>query len=108
LPVWSILLSQKTERPETQRELAAAVGIQGATLTHHLNAMELNGLITRTRDPKNRRIHQVELTDQGQELFLQLVNAAIAQDARLRTGLADEETGQLGRLLDRLQQNVTG
>jgi MarR family transcriptional regulator for hemolysin len=108
LPVWLILLSLKSERPETQRELAAAVGIQGATLTHHLNAMELNGLITRTRDPKNRRIHQVELTEQGQALFLQLLTAAVAHDARLRAGLDDEEIAQLGHLLNRLHQNVTG
>src|ERR1700730_10648346 len=80
LPIWLILISLKTQELGNQRELAEAVGIQGATLTHHLNAMEADGLITRRRDPANRRIHQVRLTEQGETLFHRLATAAIAHD----------------------------
>ena len=62
LPVWLVLLSMKTRAVASQRELAEAVGVREATLTHHLNAMEAAGLITRRRDPANRRVHIVELT----------------------------------------------
>src|SRR5882757_4210737 len=62
LPVWLVLLSLRSGRPGTQRELAEAVGIQGATLTHHLSAMERDDLVVRHRDPANRRVQQVELT----------------------------------------------
>src|SRR5262245_34587872 len=62
-PVWLILISLKTRNTRNQRELAQAVGIQGATLTHHLNAMESGGLVTRQRDPGNRRIHLVSMTE---------------------------------------------
>src|ERR1700730_15578212 len=65
LPVWLILVSLKAKRHGMQRELAGAVGIEGPTLTHHLNRMEADGLVTRQRDPANRRIHRVELTDEG-------------------------------------------
>ena len=44
LPVWLVLLSLRTEQMGNQRELARAVGVEGATLTHHLNAMERDGL----------------------------------------------------------------
>ena len=37
LPVWLILLNLKIRTPGTQRELAEAVGVREATLTHHLN-----------------------------------------------------------------------
>jgi len=50
LPVWLILLSVKVQRHGAQREIAEAVGIEGPTLTHHLNRMENAGLLTRTRD----------------------------------------------------------
>jgi MarR family transcriptional regulator for hemolysin len=106
--MWQVLLLVKTQQWGNQSQMAEALGITGATLTHHLNAMELSGLITRTRDPKNRRIHQVELTEQGQALFFQLLTAARAHDARLRTGLAEEEIAQLGHLLNRLHRNITG
>ncbi|MEV0400864.1 MarR family winged helix-turn-helix transcriptional regulator [Actinoallomurus sp. NPDC050550] len=107
LPIWLILLTLKTQRPANQRELARAVGIQGATLTHHLNAMEADGLITRQRDPANRRIHQVALTERGEQLFRKLAAAAQSHDQRLRQGLQPEEIAALHRLLNRLQHNVT-
>ncbi|MEV7037669.1 MarR family winged helix-turn-helix transcriptional regulator [Amycolatopsis sp. NPDC051061] len=107
-PVWQILISLKTRPVANQRELADAVGIQGATLTHHLNGMESAGLVTRRRDPANRRVHLVTLTPEGEQLFLRLASAAIAHDERMRKGLSDTEITQLADLLHRLAGNVTG
>jgi len=107
LPVWLVLISLKGGQLASQRELADAVGIQGATLTHHLNAMESAGLVTRRRDPRNRRLHVVELTPDGNALFLRLRDAAMAFDERLRTGLSDHEVGQLEWLLTTLRDNVS-
>jgi MarR family transcriptional regulator for hemolysin len=106
VPVWLILISLETERLANQRRLAEAIGIQGATLTHHLNAMEADGLVTRRRDPTNRRVHVVELTQAGEALFERLRAAAIAFDRQLRSALTDEEITTLRRLLDRLRANV--
>jgi MarR family transcriptional regulator for hemolysin len=106
-PVWQILISLKTRPVANQRELADAVGIQGATLTHHLNGMEAAGLVTRRRDPDNRRVHLVTLTPEGEQLFLRLASAAIAHDERMRKGLSDAEIAQLADLLHRLAANVT-
>src|ERR671932_2471003 len=72
LPVWLVLVALKSRQSASQRQLADAVGIQGPTLTHHLNAMESAGLLTRRRDPENRRVHLVELTSAGEQLFVQL------------------------------------
>jgi MarR family transcriptional regulator for hemolysin len=106
LPSWLVLLNLKTRRVGNQRELAEAVGIQEATLTSHLNGMEANGLLTRRRDPANRRIHIVALTDQGEAAFLSLRETAVAFDRRLRAGITDAELTQLRGLLDRLSDNI--
>jgi MarR family transcriptional regulator for hemolysin len=106
LPVWLVLISLKSGTRASQRELAGAVGVQGATLTHHLNTMESAGLVTRRRDPANRRLHLVELTPAGDELFLRLRDAATAFDQRLRAGLTEAEVRQLGVLLTRLRDNA--
>ena len=108
LPVWLVLLSLRTEQMGNQRELARAVGVEGATLTHHLNAMERDGLLTRRRDPANRRVHIVELTPAGHQLFDRLREAAAAHDRNLRTGVSDDEVARLEQLLDRLHDNVVG
>ena len=108
LPVWLVLISLKSRTLASQRELAEAVGIQGATLSHHLDAMESAGLVTRRRDPANRRLHLVELTPAGEALFLRLRDAATAFDQRLRAGLSEGDVGQLEALLTRLRDNVSG
>lgn len=106
LPVWLILLTLQTRQLGNQRELAEAVGIRGATLTHHLNAMEAGGLVARRRDPANRRIQHVELTSSGEALFRQLAGAALAFDQRLRAGLDDRDLDVLDGLLGRLHANI--
>jgi MarR family transcriptional regulator, transcriptional regulator for hemolysin len=108
LPVWLVLLSLKTRALGSQSELAEAVGIRGATLSHHLDGMEAAGLVTRRRDPASRRTSLVEVTDAGTELFLRLREAAVAHDARLRDGLSDAEVARLAALLGRLATNVGG
>jgi MarR family transcriptional regulator, transcriptional regulator for hemolysin len=108
LPVWLILLNLRIRRPDNQRELADAVGVREATLTHHLNAMDARGLITRRRDTDNRRIHVVELTDEGLALFERLQEAAVAFDARLRQGLDDSDIDTIGTLLSHLASNAGG
>jgi MarR family transcriptional regulator, transcriptional regulator for hemolysin len=107
LPVWLVLLNLKIRKPANQRELAEAVGVREATLTHHLNTLDARGLITRTRDAANRRIQVVTLTAAGEETFLRLRDAAIAFDTRLRTGLTDTDLATLGALLTRLAANAT-
>jgi MarR family transcriptional regulator for hemolysin len=108
VPVWLVLISLKSQRLRNQRELAAAVGIREATLTHHLNSMDEQGLITRRRDPANRRVHLVEMTDAGEAAFYRLRDAAMDFDQRLRAGLSDEDINRLEDLLGRLETNVTG
>ena len=106
LPVWLILLNLKIHRPGNQRELAEAVGVREATLTHHLNAMDARGLVTRTRDAANRRIQVVTLTEAGEAAFLRLRATAMAFDTQLRSGLTDSDVARLGELLSQLATNA--
>src|ERR1700678_1046649 len=106
LPVWLVLLNLKIRRPGNQRELAEAVGVREATLTHHLNAMDARGLVTRTREAANRRVQVVALTEAGEAAFVRLRDTATAFDAKLRTGIADADLATLSTLLGHLAANV--
>jgi MarR family transcriptional regulator for hemolysin len=105
-PVWLILVSLKSGRATSQEELAGAVGVRGATLTQHLDAMESDGLVTRRRDPRNRRVHLVELTARGEAAFHRMRGAAASFDRRLTGGLTAGDLARLAELLDRLATNV--
>jgi MarR family transcriptional regulator, transcriptional regulator for hemolysin len=106
LPTWLVILSLKTRNLASQRELADAVGIREATLTHHLAAMESSGLISRRRDPANRRVQVVELTPDGEAAFVRLRAVAMAFDRQLRRGISDEEITEFEALLARFAANV--
>jgi MarR family transcriptional regulator for hemolysin len=82
--------------------------VREATLTHHLNAMEDDGLLARRRDPNNRRIHIIELSGAGNKLLLRLREAAVGFDSQLRQGLSEDELAQMACLLNRLADNVGG
>lgn len=105
-PMWQIMIACKQRGGWNQNELATSIGIRGATLTHHLNAMEGQGLITRRRDPDNRRVHIVELSADGEQLFGQLRQAAMSFDRRLRAGLDAADRDTFERVLDSLVDNV--
>ena len=107
LPQWLILVELKGRAHGNQRNIAEAVGVEGPTLTHHLNRMEAAGLVTRQRDPDNRRAHRVELTPAGDAMFLALRDTVVEFDARLRRDLTERDLAQVYRLLNRLSANVT-
>jgi MarR family transcriptional regulator for hemolysin len=104
--VWLILVALKRQRWRAQQEIAAAVGVEGPTLTHHLDRLEKAGLIERARDPRDRRAVRVELTPAGDELFHTLRKAAMAFDHRLRAGIADDDLETFRRVLGQLRENV--
>lgn len=105
LSTWLVLMTLARESGSMQREIAASIGIEGATLTHHLNRMETDGLVTRSRVPANRRMHQVELTDAGRAMFHSLLERVISFDSQLRSGLSAAEEATLRLLLARLRAN---
>jgi MarR family transcriptional regulator for hemolysin len=92
----------------TQARMAEAMGITGATLTHHLNALEARGLVRRWREESNRRVQRAELTDEGAALFHHLRRVAMRHDERLRSQLTDAETTQLAALLDKVEAGLAG
>lgn len=99
---WQVLLLVRSGQWGTQSHMAKAMGVTGATMTHHLNALEAQGLVRRWRDESNKRVQQVELTDAGIAIFDRLREAAMRHDKRLRSRLSERELDQLSKLLHKL------
>jgi MarR family transcriptional regulator for hemolysin len=68
--------------------------------------MEAAGLVTRRRDPANRRVHVLELTEDGEAVFERLAKAAIAFDRELRAGISDRDLATARSVFAQLRQNV--
>ena len=108
LSTWQVLVLIRSRTGGAQSQLADAMGVTGATMTHHLTALEAQGLVRRWRRPEDRRVQHAELTSAGDELFARLRTAAQGFDRQLRSALTEHELATLGELLDKLAGAVGG
>jgi MarR family transcriptional regulator, transcriptional regulator for hemolysin len=106
IPTWLVLNMLLHGNWSNQHSIAQALGIEGATLTRHLDALEQAGLVVRTRDATDRRSIRVEPTDAGRKLHGELLRAVIAFDKRLRAGFHVGELEQLRGFLLRIEENL--
>jgi DNA-binding MarR family transcriptional regulator len=93
------LLSE--QGPVSQQGLADALSLDPSNVVGLLNELEERGLITRRRDPADRRRHIVELSVAGEnELACTQARLALVED-ELLSALTAEERETLYRLLVR-------
>lgn len=87
-------------------ELAKRLGLTPAAMTHRIDRMASEGLVTRDRDENNRVRVIVELTDEGRTKWLEAMRMASAFEEDLLCDLTGAERGVLGELLIRLLRRV--
>ncbi|MEV6318418.1 MarR family transcriptional regulator [Streptomyces sp. NPDC051776] len=87
-------------------DLAKRLGLTPAAMTHRVDRMAAEGLVTRERDENNRVRVIVELTAEGREKWLEAMRMASVFEEDLLQDLADEERGQLGDMLTRVLRRV--
>ena len=107
LPVWLILNSLKHDRWSTQLDLARSLGIEGPTMTRHLDNLEQSGFVTRRRSETDRRAVLVELTEAGSAAYDRMLGAVIAFNKRLQTGLSRDDLKRLHQMLAQMAGNVS-
>jgi MarR family transcriptional regulator for hemolysin len=108
LATWVVLNGVERGRWASQTGLAKELRIEGATVTRHLDRLEREGLVTRSRDLEDRRQISVELTAAGKALHRRLRSVARRLDDRVCADLTDKDLSDLQRVLERIRTNVGG
>jgi DNA-binding MarR family transcriptional regulator len=90
-----------------QSELAATVGTDPSVLVTMLNPLEDDRLISRERDPSDRRRHVVTLTPAGEAHLVRAAQAQRTAEDELFDVLDTDEREQLRGLLMRLQEGLS-
>jgi MarR family transcriptional regulator for hemolysin len=108
LPVWLILTTLRGDAHASQHELARAIGIEGPTLTRHLDRMEADRLIRRRPHPSDRRKIQVEATAAGRQLVRRLRRVAEETERATLAGIPARDLAALRRVLSRIESNIEG
>jgi MarR family transcriptional regulator for hemolysin len=108
LATWVVLNGVERGRWSSQSGLAKELRIEGATVTRHLDRLERDGLVNRSRDPEDRRQISVQLSPAGKDLHRRLRAVARRLDDRVCDGLDDRDRADLRRMLERIRTNVGG
>jgi DNA-binding MarR family transcriptional regulator len=87
-------------------ELAKRLGLTPAAMTHRIDRMANEGLVTRDRDETNRVRVIVELTDEGRTKWLEAMRMATNFEEDLLQDLSSDERALLGELLIRVLRRV--
>lgn len=87
---------------QSQRELADALGMHAPRLVVLIDELEGRGLVTRARDPDDRRNYAISLTERGGRELAKLGVVAREHELAITAALDDEERVQLLELLRRM------
>jgi DNA-binding MarR family transcriptional regulator len=87
-------------------DLAKRLGLTPAAMTHRIDRMVAEGLVTRDRDESNRVRVIVELTDEGRGKWLETMRMASAFEQELLQDLSSEERAALGGMLQCLLRRL--
>ena len=90
----------------SQRELATCCKIEPATATSILSSMEKEQLIYRERNPKDKRILNVFLTEKGIEAQKKVEKIFLELDEMCFDGFSKEERLDAINILNRLYENL--
>ena len=101
---WVVLVNIDNAAPPgaSQAEIARYSDMGGPALVRHIDRLEADGLVTRTRDTTDRRTIRLNLTVAGRE-HCEAIRAVMARsDKQLRAVLTREEAAVMQQALDKI------
>jgi len=90
----------------SQTDLQRHVGVEGPVITRIVKQLEADGCITRRVDPQDNRYTLVALAPAGQQLIDEARRVKAVFEARLLTGLSEDDKAQLLRALEHISNNL--
>jgi MarR family transcriptional regulator, organic hydroperoxide resistance regulator len=96
----------REHEPCAQAEIASAFGQDESAATGMLQRMERGGYISRERDPEDRRVTRVSLTDTGRAALAQGDAMLHGFNARIGKGFSQAELDVVRRFLESLIHRV--
>ena len=98
---FQILAALSDGEPPTQAAIALHLGIDRTVLTYLLDDLEAAGLVERTADARDRRVHRLVLTASGRSRLAELRARVVESEGRLFQGLSSDEAASLRALVER-------
>ena len=94
------------EKPLAPGDLAERLQLSSSRVANALKTLERKGFVTREINPADRRGIIVSITPEGKEFGKARFNEAIASMRDLVADLGEEDTKELVRILERIQDLI--
>ncbi|THV42164.1 MarR family winged helix-turn-helix transcriptional regulator [Glycomyces buryatensis] len=75
----------------SQRELAENLGLEKSSVSRLVADLESDGLLTRERDPDNRRLYRLEITEAGREIHRSAADVLHGRYERWASAMSPKE-----------------
>jgi DNA-binding MarR family transcriptional regulator len=98
-PQAGILQAIAGEPGRSQQALSEQLGLLPSRVVAFIDDLEQRGLLERRRNPGDRRLYALYLTDQGEALMDQLAAVSDVHEREITTGLTDQQRIALSELL---------
>ena len=105
-PQWLPLYKLHVGAATTVAELARACELDAGAMTRLLDRLEAKGLCRRVRSLEDRRVVNIELTEEGREAARQVPHVLCSVQNEVLAGFSREEWQQLKGFLHRILDNA--
>jgi MarR family transcriptional regulator for hemolysin len=90
----------------TQRELADKMSVSQPTVVRFLQSLEFKGYLKRISDDKDKRVKQLELTEEGIKVYLDILPVVEEFQANTLAGISQEDLNTVKNTLDTMIRNA--
>ncbi len=91
----------------TQEDLCSKIEVDRSNIGRSLNKLFRLGYVNKMRDPDDRRMNRIFLTDKGLRLKDELVSIKANLEKTIANEITEEERGVLIHLLDKINRGIT-
>ena len=92
--------------PKSAADLCKVISYDAGAMTRMLDRLEAKGLIRRSRSAQDRRLLNLELTEEGRAAYPRMREIAMNVANRFLRGFTKSEARQLEALLSRMVENA--
>ena len=96
------------EEPKSASDLCKGISYDAGAMTRMLDRLESKGLIRRSRSEQDRRLMNLELTEEGRAAYPRMKEISLAVANRFLRGFTKTEARQLEGFLTRMLDNARG
>ncbi|MFO7942123.1 MAG: MarR family transcriptional regulator [Bacillota bacterium] len=105
-PEYFLLRLLSVEGTRRVSDVAAHLCLTQAAASNVINAAEEKELVTKAKDPQDRRVTLISLTEAGEELLSEVKRGRLERNRQILRQLSDEDLGELIRIFGRLKTTL--